>query len=127
MGPHPLPGDALDGKTAPVNVEKSPSVLLLLLRGMVRRRRRGLLPGAAAQEAVRAAALGPAVPAQLGRGGAGPARGAGSSHRPHESQEEEEFRTGTPPPATSVSCYNSVFEGPCRQHAGRPGKRKEIF
>lgn len=80
VGPHPLPGDALDGKTIPINVEKNPSILLLLLRGMVRRRRGGLLPSAAAQEAVRAAALGTGIPAQLGRGGAGPARGVGSSH-----------------------------------------------
>ena len=82
--PHPLPGYTLDGKTCPVHVEKNPSILLLFLpRGpgaVVRGGGRGLLLGAAAEEAVRAAALGPAMPAQLGRGGAGPARGVRSGH-----------------------------------------------
>lgn len=94
VGPHPVPGAAVDGKASPVNVEENPSVLLLLLSrgpgGVVGGRGGGLLPGAAAEEAVRAAALGPAVPAQLGRGGAGPARGVGSGHWSREGQEEEE-------------------------------------
>ncbi len=83
MGPHPLPSYALNGKTRPVNVEKNPSILLLFVRGpgaVVGRRGRGLLLSAAAEEAVRAAALGPAMPAQLGRGSAGPAWGIGSCH-----------------------------------------------
>lgn len=85
VGPHPLPGDPLDGKARAVNVEEDPSVLLLFLPwgpGAVVGRGRGrLLPGAAAEEAVRAGALGPAVSAQLGRGRAGPARGVRSGHR----------------------------------------------
>lgn len=84
MGPHPLPGDAFDGKTSAVDVEKNPSILLLFLPGRPRAivwgGGGGLLLGAAAEEAVRAGALGPAVPAQLGRGGASPARGVGSGH-----------------------------------------------
>lgn len=91
MGPHPLPGYTLDGETSPVNVEKNSSVLLLFLPGgpgtVIWGRGAGLLLGAAAEEAVWAGALGPAVPAQLGRGGAGPAWGVGSRHW---SQGEEE-------------------------------------
>ncbi len=94
MGPHPLPGYALDGKPGPVHVEKNPSILFLFLpRGpgtVVRGRGGGLLLGTAAEEAVRAGALGPAVPAQLGRGGAGPAWRVGSRHWSQEGQEEEE-------------------------------------
>lgn len=56
MGPHPLPGYALDGKAGPVDVEKNPSILFLFLpRGpgaVVRGRGGGLLLGAAAEEAV---------------------------------------------------------------------------
>lgn len=85
VGPHPLPGHALDGETAPVDIEEDPSVLLLLLAGrpgaVVWRRGAGLLLGAAAEEAVRAGALGAAVSAQLGRRRAGPAGGVGSRHR----------------------------------------------
>lgn len=85
MGPHPLPGHALDGETAPVDIEEDPSVLLLLLAGrpgaVVWRRGAGLLLGAAAEEAVRAGALGAAVSAQLGRRRAGPAGRVGSRHR----------------------------------------------
>jgi len=66
MGPHPLPGDTFDGKTVPINIEKNPPILLLfLLRRLgtvVRVGRRGLLLGAVAEEAVRAGALGPAMP-----------------------------------------------------------------
>lgn len=84
MGPHPLPGHALDGEAGPVNVEKDPSVLLLFLPGragsVVGRRIAGLLLGAAAEEAVRAGAFGAAMSAQLGRGRAGPAGGVGSRH-----------------------------------------------
>lgn len=85
MGPHPLPGHGLDGETGPVDVEEDPSVLLLLLAGrpgaVVWRRGAGLLLGAAAEEAVRAGALGAAVSAQLGRRRAGAAGGVGSRHR----------------------------------------------
>lgn len=92
MGPHPLPGGTLDGKPSPVNVEKNPSILLLFVpRGpgaVVRGRGGGILLGAAAEEAVWAGAFGPAMPAQLGRGGAGPAWGVGSRHW---SQEEEKL------------------------------------
>lgn len=84
MGPHPVPGETLYGKTSPVHVEEHPSVLLLLLLGgpgtVDGRRRGGLLLGAAAEETVRAGALGPTMSAQLSRGGAGPAGGAGSGH-----------------------------------------------
>lgn len=84
MRPHPLPGDTLDGKTVPVNVEKNPSILLLFLPGGVGTVVWGggsrLLLGAAAEEAVRAGALGPAVPAELGRGGASSAWGVGAGH-----------------------------------------------
>lgn len=84
MGPHPLPGHTLNGEPGPVHVEEDPSVLLLFLpRGpgaLIWGRGAGVVLGAAAQEAVRAGALGAAVPAQLGRGGAGPARGVGSRH-----------------------------------------------
>lgn len=56
MGPHPLPGYTLDGKTGPVDVEKNPSILLLFLHGgpgaVIGRRGGGLLLGAAAEEAV---------------------------------------------------------------------------
>lgn len=61
MGPHPLPGDALDGETGPVNVEKNPSILLLFLSrrpgAVVRGGGGGVLVGAAAEEAVGAGAL----------------------------------------------------------------------
>lgn len=97
MGPHPLPGDTLDGKTVPVNVEKNSSILLLFLpRGVgtiVWGRSRRLLLGGAAEEAVWAGALGPAVPAQLGRGGAGTAWGVGAGHWSQEGQGEEEEKS----------------------------------
>lgn len=84
MGPHPVPRWIFNGETGPVHVEKNPSILLLLLPGgagaVVGGGGGGPLPGAAAEEAVRAGALGSAVPAQLGRGGAGPAGGVGSGH-----------------------------------------------
>lgn len=98
MGPHPLPGDTLNGKTGPVNVEKNPSIFLLFLpRGVgtvVWGRSRRLLLGAAAEEAVWAGALGPAIPAQLGRGGAGSTWRVGSGHWSQEGQEEEEEKSG---------------------------------
>lgn len=56
VGPHPLPGSTLDGKTSPVNVEKNPSILLLFIPGgpgaVVWGRGGGILLGAAAEEAV---------------------------------------------------------------------------
>ena len=89
MGPHPLPGDAFDGETSPVDIKKNSSILLLFLpRGpgtVIRGRGGGFLLGAAAEEAVRACALWSAVPAQFGRGSAGPAWGVGSCHWSQES------------------------------------------
>lgn len=94
VGPHPLPGDALDGEPSTVDVEKHPSILLLLLPGRVRANVGGgggrLALGAAAEQAVRAGALGAAVSAQLGRGGASPAGGVGSSHWSQEGRVEEQ-------------------------------------
>lgn len=56
MGPHPLPGDAFNGKTSPVNIKKNSSILLLFLpRGpgtVIRGRGRGFFLGAAAEKAV---------------------------------------------------------------------------
>jgi len=87
VAPHPVPRDALDGEAGPVHVEENAAVLLLLLPGgpgaVVRGGGGRLVPGAGAapeEEAVSAGALGAAVPAQLGRGGPGPARGGGSGH-----------------------------------------------
>lgn len=84
MRPHALPGHALDGEAGPVDVEENPSVLVLFLpRGpgsVVGGRRAGLLPGAGAQQAMRAGALGAAVAAQLGGGAPGPAGGVGTRH-----------------------------------------------
>lgn len=98
MGPHPLPGDTLYRKTRSINVEKNPSILLLFLLGGSRAvlwgRQRGGLLGAAAEETVRAGALGPAMPAQLGCRGASPVWGVGSSHWPQEEVEEEEEKLG---------------------------------
>lgn len=99
MGPHPLPGDTLDGETGSVNVKHDPSILLLFLpRGSgaaVRRGGGGLLGRApAAEEAVGAGALGPAMPAQLSRGGASPAWRVRASHQSQQGQEEEEEELG---------------------------------
>lgn len=68
MAPHPLPGDALDGETVPINVEENPSFLLLfLLGGVTGGAGSGLLPGAVVEQAVCTGALGAAAPAELGR------------------------------------------------------------
>lgn len=83
VGPHPLPGDALNGETSTVDVEQNSSVLLILLpwgAGAVIQGW-GIVLGAAAEEAVGAGALGPAMSAQFGRGAASAAGGGGSSHR----------------------------------------------
>lgn len=84
VGPHPLPGHALDGEPSPVDVEEDPSVLVLLLpRGPEKVVGCGgtrVLLGATAQETVGAAALGAAVAAQPGRGGPGQAGGVRSRH-----------------------------------------------
>lgn len=84
VGPHPLPGGALDGETGPVDVEQSPPVLVLLLPGgpgqVVGAGRARRLLGAAAQQTMGAGALGAAVAAQLGRGRPGPAGGVGARH-----------------------------------------------
>lgn len=90
VGPHPLPGHALNGETGPVDVEQDPSVLVFVLPGrpghVVWGRCTQLLLGAAAQETVSTGALGAAVPAQFGRGGPGPTGWVWSRHR---LQEEE--------------------------------------
>lgn len=108
VAPHPLPGHALDGEAGPVNVEKDASVLLLFLPrrpgSVVGRRIAGLLLGAAAEEAMRAGAFGAAMPAQLGWGGAGPARGVGSRHWSQEGEEELALR---------ASSCSSVLDSTC--------------
>lgn len=129
MGPHPLPGYTLDGETGPVNIEKNPSVLLLFLpRGpgaIIWGRGAGVLLGAAAEEAVWAGALGAAVPAQLGRGGAGPAWGVGPRHWSQEREEEGKLRAGNPPPALRASSCLSVLDRACWSHRVNLAGHKE--
>lgn len=114
MGPHPLPGHALNRESSPVDIEQNPSVFLLFLtRGpgaVVWRRGAGVLLGAAAKEAVRAGALGAAVPAQLGWGGAGSARGVWSRHWLQE-MKEEELGQENPPQALRASLFWSAVDG----------------